>query len=66
MGKPRAQAIGEITKSITHVDYYKENLDRFMADENLPLKNGGTARVLHQPLGPTMGMSLFFYELHFC
>lgn len=39
MGKPIAQAEGEIDKCISHLQYYIDNTDRFIHDEELTLSN---------------------------
>ena len=35
MGKPINQTIAEVDKSIKHIDYYIQNTERFMHDEEL-------------------------------
>ena len=39
MGKPITQAEGEIDKCITHLQYYVDNAERFLQDENLDIAN---------------------------
>jgi succinate-semialdehyde dehydrogenase/glutarate-semialdehyde dehydrogenase len=52
MGKPIAQANGEITKSIQHLDYYMNHSDQFLAPEKLDISSGQKGVLIHQPLGP--------------
>ena len=54
MGKPIAQSVGEIDKSIAHLDYYIENSAHFLEPEPLDLKSGHTGQIIHQPLGPIL------------
>ena len=39
MGKPIVQAEGEIDKCISHVQYYLDNMERFIQMENLDILN---------------------------
>ena len=39
MGKPITQAEGEIDKCITHLQYYIDNSQRFLRDEELSIAN---------------------------
>ena len=39
MGKPLAQAEGEIDKCISHMQWYKDNAERFLQDEELNIVN---------------------------
>jgi len=39
MGKPITQAEGEIDKCISHLQYYIDNTERFMEDEQLQIAN---------------------------
>ncbi len=59
MGKPIAQAHGEISKSITQLDYYIENSDKFLQPEKLDLMSGHSGVLVHQPLGPIIGKYLY-------
>ena len=56
MGKPITQAEGEIDKCISHIQYYIDNTERFLADEELDIMNPNNSGIItHQPLGPTLG-----------
>ena len=56
MGKPTLQAQAEIDRCITHVEYYLQNTESFLEDEQLSLSNKHqSAKIRHQPLGPTLG-----------
>lgn len=54
MGKPIAQAQGEINKCIEHIDYYIHNADQWLQEEKLDLSSGSHGKILTQPLGPTL------------
>ena len=56
MGKPITQSRGEIDRCISHLQYYIENTERFLEDEELSMANQAqTGLITHQPLGPTLG-----------
>jgi acyl-CoA reductase-like NAD-dependent aldehyde dehydrogenase len=57
MGKPILQSLAEVDKSITHIDYYIKNSERFLADEELQLNSGHNGLIVHQPLGTILGKS---------
>ena len=62
MGKPTLQAQAEIDRCISHVEYYLQNTETFLADEQISLTNpNNTAYIRHQPLGPTLGKIDFEY-----
>jgi len=69
MGKPITQAEGEIDKCISHIQYYIDNTERFLADEELDIMNPNNSGIItHQPLGPTLGkfiISEFTYLSNF-
>lgn len=50
MGKPIKQALAEIDKCASHIDYYIANSHSFIEDEELTTKYS-KAIVVHQPLG---------------
>ena len=69
MGKPITQAEGEIDKCISHIQYYIDNTERFLADEELDIMNPNNSGIItHQPLGPTLGkyiVNVFTYLSNF-
>ena len=66
MGKPITQAEGEIDKCISHIQYYIDNTERFLADEELDIMNPNNSGIItHQPLGPTLGKYIISV-LHIC
>lgn len=56
MGKPSAQATGEIGLVASIYDYYADNLERFIADEPLDIAGPGYAAVRTQAVGPLIGI----------
>lgn len=56
MGKPIAQAQGEIRLVASIYQYYADNLEEFMADEPLRIAGTGTAVVRTEPIGPLIGI----------
>ena len=56
MGKPIAQARGEVELSAQIYQYYADNLEKFMADEPLEISGPGTAVVRTEPIGPLIGV----------
>lgn len=53
MGKPIKEARGEIEKGIKLIEYYLENAEKYLDDEQIKSKFEESYSV-HQPLGPTL------------
>ncbi|MCG8927603.1 aldehyde dehydrogenase family protein [Lentzea sp. CC55] len=51
MGKPTAEALGEVEKSATTAEYYAANAERILADEPVDIGPGARARTSYEPLG---------------
>ncbi|GAB3726463.1 NAD-dependent succinate-semialdehyde dehydrogenase [Nocardiopsis nanhaiensis] len=56
MGKPIAQARGEIELSAKIFDYYATTGPKFLADEELDIAGSGRAVVRTAPIGPLLGI----------
>ncbi|TIC87958.1 NAD-dependent succinate-semialdehyde dehydrogenase [Nocardioides sp. GY 10113] len=57
MGKPLADAEGEVDFSASIFDYYADNAEAFLADEQIPMPEGeGTAVVRKAPVGVLLGI----------
>ena len=56
MGKPIAQARGEVEKCAALCDWYAANGVAMLADEPLPVHDDGTAMVVWQPIGPILAV----------
>jgi succinate-semialdehyde dehydrogenase/glutarate-semialdehyde dehydrogenase len=58
MGKPVAQALGEVDFSAMIYEYYADNAAEFLADEPVPLPSyaKGRAVIRHSSLGPLLGI----------
>ncbi|SFV25048.1 NAD-dependent succinate-semialdehyde dehydrogenase [Micrococcus terreus] len=56
MGKPIAQARGEVDLSAAIYQYYADHVEEFMADEQLEISGPGTAVVRTEPIGPLVGV----------
>ncbi|PZO61923.1 NAD-dependent succinate-semialdehyde dehydrogenase [Bacillus subtilis] len=56
MGKPVAQARGEVELSAQIYQYYADNLDELLAEEHLEISGSGTAVVRTEPIGPLIGV----------
>ena len=55
MGKPITQAEAEIDKCISHIDWYVQNSERFLEDEELNVMNAAQSGIItHQPIGPVL------------
>lgn len=55
MGKPVTQGEGEVDKCISHLQYYIDNTEQFLENEELKLANKNNSGIIkHQPLGPTL------------
>ncbi|MEQ6903076.1 NAD-dependent succinate-semialdehyde dehydrogenase [Nocardioides sp. YIM 152588] len=57
MGKPLADAEGEVDFSASIFEYYADNAEQFLADEEIPLGEGeGTAMIRKSPVGVLLGI----------
>lgn len=56
IGKPTAEAQGEVALVASIYDYYADNAKRFLQDEPLEIKGPGTAVVRTEAIGPLIGI----------
>jgi succinate-semialdehyde dehydrogenase/glutarate-semialdehyde dehydrogenase len=57
MGKPLAEALGEVDFSAAIYGFYAENAERFLADESIDLLAGeGSAVIQRRPVGVILGI----------
>jgi succinate-semialdehyde dehydrogenase/glutarate-semialdehyde dehydrogenase len=56
MGKPLAQAVGEVEFSAAIYQYYADNAEEFLADEVIDNPDGGKAFVRRQGIGVLLGI----------
>lgn len=56
MGKPIAQAKGEVELVASIYQYYADHVEEYMADEPLSITGSGTAVVRTEPIGPLVGV----------
>lgn len=57
MGKPREQAVGEVEFSAAIYEYYADNAESLLADEEIELLAGeGSALIRRSSLGPLLGI----------
>jgi succinate-semialdehyde dehydrogenase / glutarate-semialdehyde dehydrogenase len=57
MGKPREEAVGEVEFSAAIYEYYADNAEEFLKDEEITLLAGeGTARIHREPVGVLLGI----------
>ncbi len=61
MGKPIAEAEGEVKKVVTLVDYYVENAGDFLQDKPLDTKYDSKTFITYQPLGGILGIMPWNY-----
>ncbi|MUL83179.1 MULTISPECIES: NAD-dependent succinate-semialdehyde dehydrogenase [unclassified Mycolicibacterium] len=65
MGKPRDQALGEVDFSAAIYQYYADNAEQFLADEQITLLEGeGTAVVKRGPVGVLLGIMPWNYPYY--
>ncbi|WP_066902073.1 NAD-dependent succinate-semialdehyde dehydrogenase [Mycolicibacterium houstonense] len=65
MGKPRDQALGEVDFSAAIYQYYADNAEKFLADEQITLLDGeGTAVVKRGPIGVLLGIMPWNYPYY--
>jgi len=55
MGKPIAAALGEVDKSISHIQYYLDNAIMFTKEKDVKMMAGFRGTIKIQPLGSTLG-----------
>jgi len=56
MGKIIRESRAEIEKCASVCDYYAENAEQFLSPEEINLRDGKKAKVLHQPLGVVLAV----------
>ncbi|PYI39461.1 succinate-semialdehyde dehydrogenase [Arthrobacter psychrolactophilus] len=56
IGKPTAEAKGEVALVASIYDYYADNAERFLREEPLEIKGPGTAVVRTEAIGPLIGI----------
>ncbi|MEO3761404.1 NAD-dependent succinate-semialdehyde dehydrogenase [Mycobacterium sp. B14F4] len=64
MGKPIAQARGEVELVASIYQYYADHAAEFMADEPLTIAGPGTAVVRTEPIGPLVGVMPWNYPYY--
>ncbi|MED5816431.1 NAD-dependent succinate-semialdehyde dehydrogenase [Mycolicibacterium sp. 050232] len=65
MGKPRDQALGEVDFSAAIYQYYADNAEKFLADEQITLLEGeGSAVVKRGPVGVLLGIMPWNYPYY--
>ncbi|WKG03346.1 NAD-dependent succinate-semialdehyde dehydrogenase [Mycolicibacterium sp. HK-90] len=65
MGKPRDQALGEVDFSAAIYQYYADNAEKFLADEEIALLEGeGSAVVKRGPVGVLLGIMPWNYPYY--
>ncbi|OBF41547.1 succinate-semialdehyde dehydrogenase [Mycolicibacterium peregrinum] len=65
MGKPRDQALGEVDFSAAIYQYYADNAEKFLADEEITLLEGeGNAVVKRGPVGVLLGIMPWNYPYY--
>ncbi|GAA1054293.1 aldehyde dehydrogenase family protein [Dietzia natronolimnaea] len=56
MGKPISSALGEVALVAAIYEYYADNAERFLEDEQLEFDGPGVALVRTEPIGPLVGI----------
>ncbi|MHC6594045.1 NAD-dependent succinate-semialdehyde dehydrogenase [Arthrobacter sp. C152] len=64
MGKPIAQARGEVELVASIYQHYADHLEEYLADEELTIKGPGTAVVRTEPIGPLVGVMPWNYPYY--
>ena len=64
MGKPIAQAKGEVALVASIYQYYADHVEEFTADEPLDITGSGTAVVRTEPIGPLVGVMPWNYPYY--
>ncbi len=64
IGKPLAQAQGEVALCARIIDYYADQGPMFLQDDLLPIAGGGTAVVRTEPIGTLLGVMPWNYPYY--
>lgn len=65
MGKPVDQSLGEVDFSAAIYDYYADHAEKFLADENIDLLDGGGSAVIKRgPVGMLLGIMPWNYPYY--
>lgn len=65
MGKPVDQSLGEVDFSAAIYDYYADHAEKFLADENIDLLDGGGSAVIKRgPVGVLLGIMPWNYPYY--
>ncbi|MFE4836015.1 NAD-dependent succinate-semialdehyde dehydrogenase [Arthrobacter sp. NPDC056691] len=64
MGKPIAQARGEVELVASIYQHYADHIEEYLADEELTIKGPGTAVVRTEPIGPLVGVMPWNYPYY--
>lgn len=56
MGKPLPEGIEEAEFSSTIIQYYADNAEKFLADQEIPTEADGRAFIRRRPFGPLLGI----------
>ncbi|WKN61275.1 NAD-dependent succinate-semialdehyde dehydrogenase (plasmid) [Rhodococcus opacus] len=64
MGKPIAQAKGEVALVASIYQYYADHVEEYIADEPLDITGPGTAVVRTEPIGPLVGVMPWNYPYY--
>ncbi|MFC9763510.1 NAD-dependent succinate-semialdehyde dehydrogenase [Rhodococcus jostii] len=64
MGKPIAQAKGEVELVASIYQYYADHVEEYTADEPLDITGSGTAVVRTEPIGPLVGVMPWNYPYY--
>lgn len=64
MGKPVSQSEGEIELAASVYDYYADNAETLLADEELDVSDGGRALVRTASIGPVLGVMPWNFPLY--
>ncbi|TGD89274.1 NAD-dependent succinate-semialdehyde dehydrogenase [Mycolicibacterium sp. CH28] len=65
MGKPLEQALGEVDFSAAIYEYYADNAEKFLADEQIDLLDGeGSAVIKRGPVGVLLGIMPWNYPYY--
>ena len=62
-GKPISGSLMEIEFCLRHLNYYIDNSETFVENEEIAMANGQKGQILYQPLGPLLGKSKISHPL---
>lgn len=63
-GKPITGSLMEIEFCLRHLNYYIDNSETFVENEEIAMANGQKGQILYQPLGPLLAIMPYNFPFY--